>query len=184
MSDPDIPVRLPDEAASPPEPPARRWARWGRDLVLSVGGALVLFLAIGALRAPTLPTAAPLFDLADLAGGRVALADLRGKTVVLNFWATWCGPCRIELPSLLDFAAAHPDVPVLFVAVDGAPEALRAFAAEQGMDPNRVLVADAPTRTAYGISTLPTTVVVSPEGTVEAAHGGLVFGPMLWWWTR
>jgi thiol-disulfide isomerase/thioredoxin len=182
--DDELPVRLPGEEQEPPEPGGRKLTRWARDLGIGLLGFVALFLFVGWLRAPELPDAAPAFSLPSLAGPRVALADLRGKTVVLNFWATWCAPCKVELPTLVSFAAEHPEVPVLFVAVDGTPEALAAFAAEHGMPPDRVLVADAATRAAYGVGTLPTTVVVGPEGEVRGAHAGLIVGPQLSWMTR
>jgi thiol-disulfide isomerase/thioredoxin len=177
-------VRAPDEAPSePPAPLARRAGRLVRELGITVLALVVLWVGFGWLRAPDLPQAAPDFELVDLDGGRHTLAELRGKTVVLNFWATWCGPCRMEVPGLSAFARAHPDIPVLGIAVDGEPEALRKAAKELGID-YLVLRADAATRAAYGVSTLPTTVIVGPDGTVRSAHAGLMLQPHLWWLTR
>ncbi len=177
-------VRSPDEAPSEPPPPLiRRLGRLGRELAVTVLALGVLWVGVGWLRAPDLPEAAPGFTLLDLDGGRHSLSDLRGQTVVLNFWATWCGPCRMEVPGLSSFARAHPDIPVLGIAVDGEPEALRAAAKDLGID-YPVLRIDAATREAYGVSTLPTTIVVDPDGNVRSVHAGLMLQPHLWWLTR
>ncbi|MFZ5477890.1 MAG: TlpA family protein disulfide reductase [Myxococcota bacterium] len=184
MSDDDLRVRDPDEAPDAPEPAGKRAARWVRDLALGLAGAAALFVFVGWLRAPELPDAAPPLSLPALTGETVSLADLRGKTVVLNFWATWCGPCKLELPTLTSFAEENPDVPVLFVAVDGKPEALRAFAEANDMPLDRVLVDTTGVKRAYSVSTLPTTVVVGPDGDVRGAHAGIILGPQLAWMTR
>lgn len=182
--DDELLVRSPDEPRSEPTVPlTRRAGRLARELAITLVALVVLWVGIGWVRAPALPRAAPDFDLADLDGGRHTLAELRGQTVVLNFWATWCGPCRMEVPGLAAFARSHPDIPVLGIAVDGEPEALRKAAAELGMD-YLVLRADDATREAYGVSTLPTTVIVGPDGMVKSAHAGLMLQPHLWWLTR
>ncbi|MDP2313117.1 MAG: TlpA disulfide reductase family protein [Pseudomonadota bacterium] len=182
--DGELQVRAPDEAPSePPAPLARRASRLARELAFTAAAVVALWVGVGWLRAPTLPRAAPDFALADLDGGRHTLAELRGQTVVLNFWATWCGPCRMEVPGLSAFARAHPDIPVLGIAVDGEPDALRKAAEDLGID-YLVLRADAETRKAYGVSTLPTTVIVGPDGMVRSAHAGIMIQPHLWWLTR
>jgi thiol-disulfide isomerase/thioredoxin len=166
-----------------PLPLKRRALRWARDILVM----LVLFAAVstvfGRLRAPDLPEQAPPFNLATVDGERVDLAALRGKTVVLNFWATWCGPCRVEIPMISRFARANPDIPVLGIAVDGAPAELKKKAAELGVD-YPVLVGTPEVVRAYGASTVPTTVVVNPDGTVGPAHVGIIFEPQLWLATR
>lgn len=144
-------------------------------LLVLAAGALVV---VGWLRAPDLPQKAPDFTLVDLDGQEVRLADLRGRTVVLNFWATWCGPCRLEIPAFTAYAASHPDVAVLGVAVDGSRAELKAAARKLGIR-YPVLIADPETRSAYGVEVLPTTVIIDADGDVASAHSGFMSGPQL-----
>ena len=153
-----------------------------RDLAFLVVAAVPITLGIGALRAPSLPDRAPHFQLADLDGNRVSLADFEGRTVVLNFWATWCGPCRMEAPAFDAFASAHPDVPVIGIALDGPPAKIRRTADELGMN-YLILDGDPATFEAYGVSVYPTTVVVNPDGSVRWAHAGILARPQLAWIT-
>ena len=187
MTPPDdgFSVRNPDEPPSEPVLPLGERVRRGLgQLLLSAAGITILWVGLGWIRAPSLPTQAPALVAPNLEGVSVDLATLRGSPVIVNFWATWCGPCRMELPELVHYANGHPDVPVLFVAVDGSVEKLRAFAAENGMDPARVLVPGEATKRAWKVGTLPTTVAVSAEGTIRGAHTGMVALPQLWWWGR
>ena len=182
MPDASLPPDLPDDDTDAREGPpptlgrrAMRMARdWGLTLLLGAG----LFHGVGQLRAPDLPDAAPDFTLQTLDGGAVQLSSLQGQTVVLNFWATWCGPCRVEIPQFASFAEANPDIPVLGIATDGTPGELRAAAKKLGIT-YPVLIADAATVKAYGVDTLPTTVIVGPDGTIEAAHAGILTRPQL-----
>ena len=165
--------------AADPKPPlsTRIWRtakEWGVSLLL----AAVVFHVVGMLRAPDLPEQAPDFTLGVLDGGTVTLSDLQGEAVVLNFWAPWCGPCRAEVPQFSRFAASNPEVRVLGIATDGAPAELRAAKKKLGMD-YPVLIADRETVAAYGVSTLPTTVVVGPTGRVVGAHTGILTLPQL-----
>ncbi|MEM6792715.1 MAG: TlpA disulfide reductase family protein [Acidobacteriota bacterium] len=139
--------------------------------------------AVGRWRAPSLPEAAPAFTLKTLEGQPVSLADFKGRTVVLNFWATWCPPCRVELPSFIRFARKNPDVAVLGLSVQSPPEDLRAAIEEKAI-PYPVLIVDGAVAEAYGVTSLPTTVVIDSEGRVRSAHAGMLFGPQLWWMTR
>ncbi len=165
-----------DTADEPAEDTRPRWRRAGRTL-LEWGGTLALiavaWVGIGMLRAPDLPGQAPGFTLPDFSG----------QTVVLNFWATWCGPCRMEIPAFSDFATTHPEIPVLGIAVDGSAAELRRASESLGIT-YPVLIADGPTKASYGVETLPTTVIVGPDGAVRHAHAGLMLQPQLLWATR
>ncbi len=162
------------------EAPERPW--WRRVLVewmLPVLGLVVIWQGVGWLRAPSLPDAAPDFTLQTLEGETVRLSDFRGQQVVLNFWATWCGPCRIEAPSFASFAENNPDVVVLGMTEDDDPAKVRRAQKELGLTYPLVLADDA-TLQAYGISTYPTTVIVDEQGFVSTAHTGILFRPQVW----
>jgi len=116
---------------------------------------------------------APDFSLRSLDGERVRLSSLRGQPVVLNFWATWCGPCEAEIPELNAFAAAHPAIPVLGVAVDGKRRALLKARASWGIR-YPVLLGAQETLEAYAVSSVPTTVVIDGEGAVIWGRVGTV----------
>ncbi len=182
MSDDGFRVRGDDEPQM--EPTRFRFGGVLRSIGLTLGAIVALMWAVGALRAPTLPAAAPPLALVALDGSTVDLADLRGSPVIVNFWATWCGPCRVEMPLLTSFAGWRPDVRVLYVAVDGKPDALRAYAQEAGLPLASVLRLDTASRKDWPVSTLPTTVAITADGQVRAAHSGIVTPPQLWWWAR
>ena len=151
--------------------------------VLPIVGAIVLFQAVGWLRAPDLPSEAPGFTVVTPEGEALRLSDYRGHTVVLNFWATWCGPCRLEAPSFDSFAANNPDIVVLGLASDRNAALVRKTAASLGIR-YPVALAGPETLKDYGVTTFPTTVIVDPEGHVRAAHTGILLRPQLWMLTQ
>lgn len=177
---------MPTLSNAPVEPRPRlhrRVLRTLRSVVLTLLLVAVVSHIFGVLRAPDLPDVAPAFALRDTEGEMVTLEELRGKTVVLNFWATWCTPCRIEIPSFSRFANSHPDVVVLGIAHDGDQESLAS--AREDLDISyRVLVGTKPVFEAYGVSTFPTTVIVDPEGRVRSAYTGIMLDHQLLWATR
>jgi len=119
--------------------------------------------------------AAPPFALEDLAGRTVHLVDLRGKAVVLDFWATWCTPCVFQIPVLNAFHERHGDrVAVLGVAVDaGGREVVEPFAAEHGIA-YPILLGDEGLAQRFGASGFPTLFVLTPDGRIDSAHIGVV----------
>ena len=132
----------------------------------------------GRLRAPDLNGMAPHFSLVSLEGKRYTLDELKGQTVVINFWATWCGPCRFELPFLAHWAQSHPKVTVLGISEDRELETLHSFFKDRQMT-YPIIWDQAHIREAYKVTTLPTTVVIGPDGQIVGAHTGVLFGPEL-----
>lgn len=124
------------------------------------------------------PVAAPTFTLPRLDGGEpVSLESLRGKTVVLDFWATWCPPCEFQVPELNRFYDAHrgdSDVLVFGISVDAeGPEVVRAWVAEKDVRYPILLGGEGLARR-YGAIGFPTLYVVGPDGMVREQHVGLI----------
>ncbi len=124
------------------------------------------------------PKEVPQVALVDGAGGERSLADWRGQWVVLNFWATWCAPCRHEMPSLDRLRAAMPQIAVVPVATGrNAVEGIMRFYEEAGI--TRLPVLRDPTSDlahGMGVFGLPVTVILNPEGQ-EVAR---LIGPAEW----
>ncbi len=120
----------------------------------------------------------PLDDLVmhDLDGRAVSLPELRGKVVLVNFWATWCGPCRAEIPDLMALRDRYPDeLEVIGVSLDeGGPGVVRAFVDELEMNYPVVMTTAQIANHFPGVFALPTTFVLDPDGAVAQRHVGLV----------
>lgn len=112
------------------------------------------------------PVALPEAVLLDAEDGEHTLAEYRGKWVVLNFWATWCAPCRREMPSLERLQAAMPELAVVPVATGrNAVEGIRRFFEEAGVTALPILRDPKSTLSrAMGVMGLPVTVILNPEG--------------------
>lgn len=140
---------------------------------------VVLFWFIGRATThhPSRAYLAPDFALRDLDGNRVQLSDFRGKAVVLNFWATWCAPCRREIPWFIDLQKEYgpKGLQILGVSMDdGAREQVAAFATRIGMD-YPVLLDDGHAGSEYeATEELPTTYYISRDGRVVAFVKGVI----------
>lgn len=124
----------------------------------------------------------PEFAVTDLDGGRWSSENLRGQVMVVNFWATWCAPCRIEVPSLQALHEDYADrgVVVLGLSADVTGEdAVRRYLEERGVT-YPVAMADGAVRRAFGgVNALPTTFVIDRRGVVRHRVVGLFASPAL-----
>jgi len=150
-----------------------------RRLLKDYGAVALLVIAVLVLfgrrpGGPDLHDAAPEISVPDLQGGTVELAELVGSPVVLNFWASWCGPCRQEIPEFTAFAKEHPEVQLIGVAVDSGSAADVERAAKSFGISYRVAVGDSSIMQRYKVSSLPTTVIIGPDGKVKASHVGML----------
>ena len=129
------------------------------------------------LKAEAARKPAPDFALKDADGRVVRLADFKGKVVLLNFWATWCDPCRIEIPWFVEFERRHKAQGFAVVGVsmdEDGWQAVKPFVSETGIN-YRVLLGDDKTAQLFGgIDSLPTSFVIDREGRIAAVHIGLV----------
>ncbi len=122
---------------------------------------------------------APDFTLLDLSGRPVQLSSLRGKVVLLNFWATWCPPCREEIPSLVQLNKAMQGKPFQMLAVsvdEGGKDAVQAFFAKKGVTLPALLDGDGKVSRVYGTTGVPETFVIDAKGVIMKK----VMGPLDW----
>jgi peroxiredoxin/tetratricopeptide (TPR) repeat protein len=130
-----------------------------------------------ALTGPQVGSPAPDFHLTTLDGKHVTLADFRGKTLVLNDWATWCPPCREETPDLIAAAkklSGKGDVVFLGVDSTEAAPIVRAFVAAKAMPYAQAIDGDKAFSKAYDVRAFPTTFVIAPDGILRARYVGNV----------
>ena len=139
---------------------------------LVLGSCLTTFAADGANE----KMVAPDFQLKSLEGKTIKLSDYKGKVVVLNFWATWCPPCREEIPDLVSLQKqyAAQGLVILGVSMDeGGPARVASFAKKFGIN-YPIVMGDEKTSAAYGgIEALPTTFIINRKGNVvDGLQGG------------
>ena len=196
---PEIPrddVAAPLTAAAPEEPASRRKNAW-----IGMAALLVALVLLGILSgpdeidhdapppaadgsAPSEPDDASLtgkpapldFTLKDMNGVEVKLASFKGKVILLNFWATWCGPCRAEIPSLVELQTQFADdLVVLGFSVDDPVEKLKPYATEFKINyPILVGLGREDVQEAFGpLWGIPVSVIIAPDGTIYKKHSGI-----------
>ncbi len=125
------------------------------------------------------PQAPPSLDfvLADMDGKEVNLADFKGRPLVVNFWATWCGPCKVEVPWFVEFAEKYRDqnLAIVGVSVDDTPEQIREFAQQQGVNYTMLVGQgrDDVAREYDALMAIPVTWLIRADGTVHAKIAGI-----------
>ncbi|MEJ5346199.1 MULTISPECIES: TlpA disulfide reductase family protein [Chloroflexus] len=107
-----------------------------------------------------------------LADGTYKLSDLRGKPVIVNFWATWCLPCVEEMPTLDAARRTNPDLVILAVNRNESTEAISAFAPKVGVSFPLITDRDGVIGERYGVINLPTTFFINSDGTIAVRHVG------------
>jgi peroxiredoxin len=118
---------------------------------------------------------APAFTVRNLKGHRVQLADHKGKVVILNLWATWCGPCRVEMPGMENLYRRYRSqgLEILAVSLDkGSSDKVQTFADEYQLSFPVLLDSDGQVESRYASFTIPTTYVIDKKGMVVAEVDG------------
>jgi len=146
-------------------------------MIRSLAAASVLALAAATSAhavAPLADAVAPDFTLRGADGRNVRLDELRGQVVLVNFWATWCGPCREEMPRLETLYEKYrkSGFVLLGVNVDDDPHAALATASKLNVSFPVLLDTDKKVSKLYGLETMPSTVVIDRDGKMRFLHRG------------
>jgi len=154
------------------------------NLVSLVRGARVLlcaglaFIACASVEAIAPAAAAPDFTLRTMNGPNLRLAEQRGRVVMVNFWATWCGPCRQEMPQLDRLYQKYKSSGFVLLGVNVDEDARKAtdVAAKLGVTFPVLLDTDKAVSKLYDLSTMPSTVIIDRDGKVRYLHRGYLAG--------
>jgi len=118
--------------------------------------------------------AAPDFSLPNIDGGRISLSDYKGKVLMVDFWATWCGPCRVEIPEFVELQNRYRSEGFAIVGIsqDDSPEPVRQFYKEFRMNYPVAMANDEVDQLFGGVIGLPTTFLIGRDGRIYAKHTG------------
>ncbi len=151
---------------------AKGWSGW-------LGLAVLALLPLAAAGPPDKGDKAPEFALKDLDGQTVKLSELKGKVVMLDFWATWCGPCRHALPHTQKLseskAAKDGKLAVLAISLDKQADTVRAFMKENKYTfrvPLGLVQGAPPVAQDYGVRGIPTFLVIGHDGVIDFRESG------------
>jgi peroxiredoxin len=120
---------------------------------------------------------APNFTLLDSNGAKVTLASLKGKVVLLNFWATWCGPCQVEIPWFVEFNKTYKarGLAVVGVSMDeDGWKSVKPYLATKKIDYPIVVGTEDVAKSYGGVDSLPSTFIIDRDGKIAFSHSGLV----------
>jgi thiol-disulfide isomerase/thioredoxin len=140
--------------------------------IFAIGLAIGLLSSCSSRRHQTV--AAPNFELKDLSGNTVRLESFRGHPVMLDFWATWCGPCRMSIPMVQDFYARHKDegLVVIGMNMDDDPSGVFSFVKKFKMTYPVVFAANSTAGADYELEGIPHFVFIDPAGNVVRIYQG------------
>ena len=152
-----------------------------RNLKAGVAGCLILLLAVvfvweGLSFAQGKGNPAPDFTLKSISGQNIKLSELRGQVVLVNFWATWCAPCKEELPFFNRLYSKNKvaGLEILAVNIDKFSSQAKTFSQNLGLSFPILLDSSGKVSASYRIHTMPTTAVVSKDGTIRFIHRGFI----------
>lgn len=150
------------------------WILYSREPVEALNG------SESAVAAPIVGYRAPDFTLPTLGDEPFTLSEQRGQPVVMNFWATWCPPCRAEIPFFQEAARKYNGQVAIVGVDDGEPAALvSSFVRELGMTYPVPLDEDSAVSRRYRVNSLPTTFFVDREGVIQNIHIGIISNAVL-----
>jgi peroxiredoxin len=155
-------------------------------IVLALGAIWIIISAApegsttaGAIPAPRAGFLAPNFTLETLNGDSITLSDLKGKAVIVNIWATWCPPCRAEMPALQSLHEDYQDQELIILAINSTIQddesQIDPFAQEFGLTFPILLDRNGDTTRAYNITSLPSTFFIGKDGIIREV---VIGGPM------
>lgn len=166
------------------------WRKWtpliGAGLLLGVGLGLVILFGFDFIQASVIekektPEAAqvgaqaPDFELQNIQGESVRLSEYRGKPVLVNFWATWCAPCKLEMPNFQKYYARYPGQFEILAVEYGEPQdTVARFVEDMGLTFQILSDPDAKVHALYRFLGYPTTYIIDSEGVLRFQHVGLM----------
>ena len=139
-----------------------------------LASALLLALLAGPAATATGPTAAPDFALPAREGGELRLSELKGQVVMINFWATWCGPCRQEMPLLEQIHSKYEPLGFTMLGVNVEPDSAAAQAWLKNIPVSFPILFDRKSEvsSSFGVEAMPSSVLIDREGRVRHVHRG------------
>jgi len=164
------------------------WVTIGAGLLIGIGLGIFLLAAFGIgrnyllgwadsgqleIRGPAVNKLTPDFKLVTLKGDQLGTQDVRGHPVLINFWATWCGPCQIEMPYIEEaYEIFGPELVVLAVNIDEPVDKVQAFVDDLGLNFDILLDTGSKVQDLYRVTAFPTTYLVDRDGIVKVQHVG------------